>query len=123
MTEKSILAYFNSPEEAEGAATKLRTLRASELSIERFSKYQGDGVTKISNPLTGSIPSLGKLTLKADFSAPDVGILAASDVSASGMSDGGQGKPTGKDILLTVVIDMEQYQQAIQVIEASGGMV
>ncbi|NDI33746.1 hypothetical protein [Chengkuizengella sediminis] len=123
MTKKNILAYFNSPEQAEGAAVKLKSLRASNLNINRFSKYQGEGITKISNPVNGDTTSIGKLSLHADFSEPDAGILAAADVSASGMSDGGQGAPTGKDILLTVSIDEAQYQHALQVIEVCGGMV
>lgn len=43
MSEKSILAYFKTPEEAEGVSRKLQALRAEEISIDRFSRFGGAG--------------------------------------------------------------------------------
>lgn len=123
MAEKNILAYFKSPEEAEGVSTKLKSLRAIDVSIDRFGRYPGDGVEEVMNPITGNIPSLGKLTLDADFAGRNASILAAADVSASGMSHGGQGGPTGRDILLTAVVDEQVYAQAMQVIQDADGLV
>ncbi len=122
MTEKNILAYFHTPEQAEGAANKLRALRAVDVQVERFSRYPGEGVEQVMNPLTGDFASLGNLTLDASFSS-SAGILAAADVSASGMSDGGQGGPTGRDVLLAAVVDESVHHQALRVVEEAGGMV
>ncbi|MNZ84383.1 hypothetical protein D3C78_1031370 [compost metagenome] len=101
MGEKNILAYFKSPEEAEGVARKLKALRAIDVSIERFSGSMGN-----SNSL--------------DFSN-SIGILAASDPTASGMSHGGQGGPTGHDILLAAVVDESIHHQALRIVEETGG--
>jgi hypothetical protein len=120
MTEKNILAYFKSREDAEGAAAKLRALRVEEISIDRFSRYPGEGVDRIMNPVTGGFASLGNLTLDADFSNKSAAILSAADVSASGMSVGGQGGPTGFDVLLTAVVDDQVHHQALQVVKEAG---
>lgn len=123
MKEKNILAFFKSPEEAESAASKLRSLRVVDMSIERFSRYPGEGVDRIMNPITGDIPSLGSLTLDADFSNRSAAVMAAADPSASGMSDGGQGGPTGRDILLTVIVSDSEYDKAVRVLEECGAWI
>ncbi|CAM3438093.1 hypothetical protein [Marinicrinis lubricantis] len=120
MTEKNILAYFNTPEEAEGVARKLKALRALDVSIDRFSRYPGEGVQRNMNPITGDFAGLGNLTLDADYSNKSAAILSAADPSASGMSDGGQGGPTGKDILLTAVMPEETFHQALEVCRQAG---
>jgi hypothetical protein len=119
--EKNILAYFKTPEEAEGAAQKLHALRAVDVSIDRFSRYPGDGIEHRENPATGDITSLASLTLDADVSGRSPGILLAAGTDASGMSDGGQGGPTGRDILLTAVVDESVHHQALSVVEQAGG--
>ncbi|MNN65717.1 hypothetical protein D3C76_366900 [compost metagenome] len=103
MSEKNILAYFKSPEEAEGATRKLNSIRAVDVSIERFSRTPEN-------------------YMAADFSN-SVGILTASDPAASGMSHGGQGGPTGHDILLTAVVDESIHHQALRIVEECGGIV
>jgi hypothetical protein len=123
MAEKNILAYFHSPEQAEGIASKLNALRAVAVQIDRFSRYPGEGMNNMMNPLTGNITSLATLTQGADISSRDEGILIAADPSASGLSDGGDGGVTGRDILLTAVVDESVYEQALRVIEQGGGMV
>jgi hypothetical protein len=122
MTEKNILAYFHTPEQAEGAAAKLKALRVEEVSIDRFGSYPGDGLDHIENPITSDFPGLGYLTLNADFSSSSAAILAAADPDASGMADRGEGRSAGKDILLTAVVDESVHHQALRVIEESGGM-
>ncbi|WP_166238383.1 hypothetical protein [Paenibacillus turpanensis] len=121
MTDKNILAYFKSPEEAEGAAAKLKALRAIDVSIDRFSRYPGDGIEQNMNPITSNFGSLGSITMDADYTNKSAGILSAADVSASGMSDGGQGGPTGRDILLTAVVPEDVHHQALRVVEEAGG--
>ncbi|CAH1209309.1 MULTISPECIES: hypothetical protein [Paenibacillus] len=122
MTEKNILAYFHSPEQAEGAAKKLQALRVEDMSIDRFSRYAGDGPSGASYTpgVTGSFSSWVPDTMGTNSSS---GILAAADPSASGMSDGGQGGPTGRDILLTVVVDENLHHRAMSIIEQAGGMI
>jgi len=121
--EKNILAYFKSPEEAQSAANKLYALRAVDVSIDRFSKNPGDGIDHRMNPISGDFPSLTSLTSDADVSGRNPGILLAADIDASGMSDGGQGGPTGRDILLTAVVDEQVHHQAMRIIEQAGGQI
>jgi hypothetical protein len=120
--EKNILAYFKSPEEAEAAAKKLHALRAADVSIDRFSKYPGDGIEHRENPVTGDFASLATLSLDADISGKSPGVLMAAGTDASGLSDGGGGGVTGRDILLTAVVDESVHHQALRVVEEAGGM-
>lgn len=122
MTEKNILAYFKTPEEAEAAASKLRALRVIDMRIDRIGEYPGAELNHIENPINGDFSGLGALTLNTDFSDRSAAILAAADVDASGMSDGHQGGPTGRDILLTAVVDEQVHHQALRVVEEAGGM-
>lgn len=123
MSEKNILAYFKAPEEAEGVARKLQALRVIDLSIDSFSKYPGNAQYSGNNPLTGDIPSLATMTLNSAIDSRSAGILASADASASGMSHGGDGGPTGRNILLTVVLDSGSFDQALKIIEEAGGMI
>ncbi|PZM67604.1 hypothetical protein [Paenibacillus dendritiformis] len=119
MAEKNILAYFKSPEEAESVSKKLQALHVVDMSIDRFSMYPASDSYGSPN-LTGSMGSLTSVTL---LGGDSTNVLAATNVSASGMSDGGQGGPTGRDILLTVVVEEESFDKAMRIIEDAGGMV
>jgi hypothetical protein len=126
MSERAILAYFHSPEQAEGAASKLKALRVGTIRIDRISPYPSDsdmGVDHIMNPITGDFPGLGSLTLNTRFNSREAAIMAAADPSASGLSDGGDERVTGRDILLTAVVDESVYEKALRVCEQSGGLV
>lgn len=123
MAEKNILAYFHSEEEARGAEAKIQALRAVDTSIDRIQRFPGEGVQHTVNPVTGNFASLGNLTQDADFSDKSSSILAAADVTASGMSDGGADVVTGRDILLTAVVEEGAYEQAMSVVEEYGGLV
>lgn len=122
MAEKSILAYFKSPEEAENVSKKLHALHVVDMSIDRFSMYPASDPYGSPN-LTGSMGSLTSVTFGNTLGGDSTNVLAATNVSASGMSDGGQGGPTGRDILLTVVVDEESFDKAMRIIEDAGGMV
>lgn len=122
MAEKNILAYFKSPEEAEGVARKLNALRVIDLSINRFSRYPGEGYDPF-NPITGKVSSLSAITQDAAITNQSAGILSAADPAASGMSHGGQGGPTGRDILLTAVVDESVHHQVLRIIEEAGGQI
>ncbi|MBP1999147.1 hypothetical protein J2Z69_000166 [Paenibacillus shirakamiensis] len=122
MGEKNILAYFKSPEEAEEAAHKLQAIRVEEISIDRFGKYPGRGYSPV-NMLAGSFTSLAAITQDAGLFDASSSIMAAADPAASGMSDGGAGGPTGRDILLTVIVGEETHHQALRIIEDAGGLI
>lgn len=121
--EKNVLAYFKSPEEAEAVSAKLKAMKVVDLRIDRISRYVGDPVDETINPLTGNITGLGGLLMDADETSASAGILMAADPSASGMSDGGQGGPTGRDILLTAVVDEQIHQKVLRLVTESGGLV
>lgn len=123
MTEKNILAYFKTPEEAQSVARKLQALRVADMSIDRFSAYPGGELNNTMNPMTGDIVSLTSMTLNSSLTNRSSGILGAVDPSASGMSDGSQDGPDGRDILLTIVLDENVFHQAMSIIEDAGGMV
>lgn len=122
LTEKNILAYFRSPEEAQGVARKLEALKVVDMSIDRFSAYPGGEMNNIMNPLTGNIVSLTSMTLNSALSNTSAGILGAADPSASGMSAADDGLH-GRDILLTVVLDESVFERAMSIIEEAGGFV
>ncbi|KRE90353.1 hypothetical protein ASG89_08625 [Paenibacillus sp. Soil766] len=44
MAERAILAYFHSPEQAEGVASKLKALRAVDVQVDRFNNEIGRGL-------------------------------------------------------------------------------
>jgi hypothetical protein len=123
MAEKNILAYFKSPEEAEAVAGRLKKLNPIDIAIDRIEKYPGDGVERAFNPISGDVPSLGKLTLDADYSGRSAAVLSAADPSASGMSGGGDDDLDGRDILLTVVVAEPSFEEAMRLIREGGGLV
>lgn len=87
--DKNILAYFNTPEQAQQVAAKLSSLKLESISIDRFSRYPGEGSNE--SILNSTMDSLSSATLHGSFTSASSGILAAADPSASGMSDGGAG--------------------------------
>lgn len=123
MKERNILAGFKSLDAAERAAQALKQAGFQTIQVDGVGQYPGEGVEKVMNPITGEIPSLGNLTLDADFpNGRDASVLAAADPSASGMSDGGQ-DAIGSSILLTCVVPENQGDQATQLIRSFGGEV
>lgn len=123
MTEKTILAYFKSPDKAQQAAATLKNMGITDLQVDRIHKYPGDGVGQFMNPLTGQTESLAELTLGVEETGPDTRAVMAADPSASGMSDGGNDIVTGHDILLTVVVDESLHHQALGILRESGAVV
>lgn len=123
MKERNILAGFSSIDAAEQAAQALKQAGFQTIQVDGVGQYPGEGVEKVMNPISGEIPSLGNLTLDADFpNGRDASVLAAADPSASGMSDGGQDM-ISNSILLTCVVPENQGDQATQLIRSFGGEV
>lgn len=123
MPEKPIIVYFKSPEQADQALEKMKSeFEVIEASIDRFDGYPGNGADP-DNPITGDIPSLGSLTLGGDFNNRDAGILAASSVSASGMSSGGPGNMvSGVNIILTAIVQEENGEKAMKIAQDCGAL-
>jgi hypothetical protein len=122
MKERNILAGFHGLDDAEKAAEQLRKAGFQTVQVDPLQQYPGEGVVQVINPITGRIPSLGTLTLGADFpSGRDASVLAAADPSASGMADA----PYADDatVLLTAVVPEERGDEAVQIIRAHGGEV
>lgn len=123
MKERNILAGFFSEEEANKASDQLKQLGFSIVQVDHISLYPGEGVEQVMNPISGEIPSLGSLTLGADFpSGRDASVLAAADPSASGMADGAH-EGVGRNILLTAVVPEDRADEALSVIRSCGGEV
>lgn len=123
MAEKNILAYFNTPEQAQGAAAKLHALRVADLSIDRFSTGPGEEMGGMTNAIGGGLSSLNAYTPNAALSSLSAGILGAAGPSESGMSASEQDGLRGRDILLTVVVDESVHHQALKIVEEAGGYV
>jgi hypothetical protein len=123
MAERSILAYFKTPDDAHKALDQLKQLKLIDSSIDRFDGMPGDGLDNVTNPLTGEFRRLGNLTLHGDFKDKDIGILVASSVSASGFSSNGpENVVTGRDILLTAVVDEQDYERAQSIVQQAGAL-
>lgn len=121
--DKNILAYFKSPDEAEEVLHKLQALRVVDARIDRIARYPGDAPEVPSNPSQGHMTGLPGLTQGSMESNPSAGVLIAADPAASGMSDGGAGGVTGRDILLTAVVDESVHHKALRIVEEAGGLV
>ncbi|WP_276358033.1 hypothetical protein [Cohnella caldifontis] len=123
MKERSILAYFNTPEQAQEALEKLKQLHLIDSRIERFDGMPGDGVEVIMNPTTGNFDSLGEITLAGEFENKSAGILSAASVSASGYGSGGtDNRITGRDILLTAIVGEQDYEKAQRIVQQAGAL-
>lgn len=126
MADRAVLAYFNTPDQAKRALEELKSLRLNEHGIDRFDGYPGAGMEhldQLGNTIAGTFRGLGFITLGGDFDNPDAGVLAAASVSASGMSSGGpDNRVTGRDILLTAIVDEEDYDQAVEICRQAGAL-
>lgn len=124
MAERNILGYFHSRDEAESVVSKLQSLSLIDYSIDEVGMYPGDGADRIMNPINSGFPGLGYLTLNGDFPNIGAGILSAMDPDASGMSDVSNGGiMSGRNILLTAVIEESDLSKAVDLIQSAGGIV
>lgn len=122
MGEKNIIAYFKSPEEANKVADMIKGLGVTEIEVDRFGKYPLGSADHLMSPTSGQIASQATLTLGAS-GGRDTGILASADVSASGMSDGGDNPITGRDIVLAAIVDETIFDKAIQFVKDADGLI
>lgn len=122
MTEKNIIAFFKTSEEAQKVAEQIKSLGVTDIQIDRFSKYPLGSADFVNNPTTGDMSSQATLTLGASPDR-DTGILTSADVGASGMSDGGQDSVSGRDMLVAAIVDESVFDKAIQFVKDNGGLV
>jgi hypothetical protein len=122
MTERNFFAGFASIDDAQQAEQALHDAGCTTTQVDMISPYPGEGPQRRMNPLTGKVPSLAALTLDADITNKSAGILTATDVSASGMSDGdGMMPEVNQSILLTAVVPEEKADLAEKIIKEHGG--
>ncbi|MBB6633105.1 hypothetical protein [Cohnella thailandensis] len=126
MSERTLFAYFNTPDQAKEAVDRMKSLRLIDYAIERIDGFAGTGfqsLDRIGGTITGDFPGLGHLTLGGDFDGPDAGVLAAANVSASGMSSGGyENRETGRDIMLVAIFEEEDYDEAERIAQECGAL-
>ncbi|WP_406797251.1 MULTISPECIES: hypothetical protein [Brevibacillus] len=121
--ERNILAGFHTEDDAQKAEKALRQAGFSTIQIDRIGQFPRDGNEQIVNPISGDFPSLGNLTLAADFpSGRDASVMAAVDPDASGMADRGDDN-LNRSVLLTAVVPEEQGDLATEIIRSYGGMI
>lgn len=122
MSEKSIIVYFNSPEQAHKALEQMKSeFAVVDSRIDRFDGFPGEG-SDPNNAVIGSFPGLSSLTLGGQFGR-DESVLAAASVSASGMSSGGpENRVTGTDIILTAIVNERNGERAMQIARDFGAL-
>lgn len=118
MAEKNIQAFFESQEQAEEALSRVKGLGIVDASINA-----GDGSNQSMNSLISGIDGLGNLTVGGDAEDSSAGTLSADYESASGMSSGGvENQTTGRDIVLTVIVEEKDHVQALQILRHAGAI-
>ncbi|MBP1932311.1 hypothetical protein [Ammoniphilus resinae] len=122
MKERNFFAGFASIDDAQAAEKALRQAGFEAIQVDQISPYPGEGIQEVMNPLTSNFSGLSHMTLDGEFSSKSASILAATDVSASGMSDGdGMMPEVHNGVLLTAVVPEDQAEQAEQIIQQYGG--
>lgn len=118
---RNILASFRTIDNAQAAAQEIVNLGIKDVQVDQIGKYPGTHLNPLMNPITGDFDSLSDLTLG---SLDDKGaeVLAAVDVSASGMSDGSNVE-INDNVLVTIVTDEEKAKQVEQIIEKFRGKI
>jgi len=121
MAERTIVAYFKTPGEAEQAVDRMQALRLTNHSIERNGGYSSDdarGPGNLEFSLFAGFPGASYLALGSNF-IPSAGMLAAANINAGGY--GSDGYTNGRDLVLTATVDEDDYEQALQIVQDSGG--
>lgn len=120
MGQRTITAYFQSSSQADTVATKLKSLRAQDVSIGPAASYMNGAPVGFANPITDGFPGLAALSIGGTFLNPNAATFAAYDPMAYGMS---QYAGDDLDCLLTATVDDDMYDQAIRAISDAGGRV
>ena len=123
MTEKDIIAYFKTPEDAESVEKKLLAMRAVDTTIERLGSGSGEWSIAAMGAMTVNFSSMANLTMGASPATSGPGILLATDSSISDMRDSDREDTVDRDVRLTAIVDERMHEQAMRVIEEGGGRI
>lgn len=113
---RTLLAFFTSRARAEAAREALARVGFHGLQIERVSRYDSDGTSILTNPLTGSFTSLPA----GREESQEEGLFMAADPPA--------GEPAGgsdlqeKGYLLTVICSDKDASQAEAILRQEGAL-
>jgi hypothetical protein len=123
--ERSIFAYFPSPDLAQKAATALKDAGFHALQIDRISRHGAEANASLDNPLNRSL-SIAGITIYSDGGetmSDSERVLLASGPSSSGYGNPEAGIAGGKAFLLTLVTPEERVAEAVRIIKNHGGEV
>jgi hypothetical protein len=133
MAERSILAYFNTPDQAKNALKQLKQLQLVDAKIDRFNGVPNDG-PDFNGPETNDIPTTGAAMADVPTMGPAVGGndlgppgRDAGDVTVTlGVNEepGGvaPGWSDGRDILLTAIVQEEDFDKAMSIVHQAGAL-
>lgn len=132
MADKSILAYFNTPDQAKNALRQLKQLKLVEAKIDRFDGVPNDG-PDFNGPETIGIPTMGPALADIPTMGPAAGGndlgpdgRTAGDVTVTlGVNEEPGGvaprwSAGGRDILLTAIVQEDDYDQALDIVHQAG---
>ncbi|MZP30196.1 hypothetical protein GTO91_10795 [Heliobacterium undosum] len=123
MAEKTILAFFNTPEAAEAAKQQLTGQGYETVQVDQVSHMPNpDSAERYFSPLTGDERRSLTSLVEGIERDNDTRVMAAAMPTASGMADGAT-FVTGENYLVTVVCDSERQEQAKGLLAAHGGNV
>lgn len=120
MGERTILASFYSHGEAAKAAAEIHNQGIEVAEVDELDGYSNNAQPRDAYTISGKIDSLSALTLGAEPSSRDVGILLSADPAASGMA-GEPDRMIGRNYLLTVVCDNKLVDTAVDIIKRYNG--
>lgn len=123
--ERSIFAYFPSPEAAQKAATALQHAGFDTLQIDRISRHGVEANASLDNPLNRSLSIAGPTIYsdRGETMSDSERVILASDPSSSGYGDTEAGTAGGKAFLLTLVTPEDSVAEAVKIIKNHGGEV
>lgn len=134
MSEKSILAYFNTPDQAKNALEQLKQLKLVDSKIDRFDGVPSDG-PDFNGPETADVPTMGPALANIPTMGPAVGGndlgppgRRAGDVTVTlGVDEEPGGvaprwSAGGRDILLTAIVQEEDYEKALNIVHQAGAL-
>ncbi|MDQ0190926.1 hypothetical protein JI721_06140 [Alicyclobacillus cycloheptanicus] len=120
MSERTVLASFYSRPEAQKAADQVKSLGIDTAEVAELHGYSDDAPPQNAYLISGKISSLSSVTLGANPSSRDVGILLSADPAAYSMA-GNPDRALSRNYLLTVVCPDEQVDTVVNIIKDCNG--
>lgn len=123
MPESAVIAYFKSPDLANGAIEHLRNRGFDTVQMDTFSHFpDAESADRYFNPRTGDERRSLTALVEGIPGGGDTRPLAAAMPTASGMADNAT-FVSGENYIVTVVCDSNQLSEAQQLLAAYGGNV